>query len=225
MSTKTPTPVPEWLVEVPFFRDRLEAGRELAASFPARLKDGGVVVGLARGGVQVAAEVARSLNAPLDVVAVRKVGHPWQPEYALGAVTPGDGTYLRATDDLPEDVVAAAVERARLAAEELDRRLHSSRQPLDLAGRSAILVDDGLATGATMIAALRWAKAQGASDTVAAIPVAAADSADLVAGEASLVVCPHRVTDFVAVGLWYECFPQVSDEEVIRLLEPAHALA
>lgn len=223
VSTKTEPQLPEWLVAAPLFRDRFEAGRQLASALPERLTDACVVVGLARGGVQVAAEVASSLNVPLDVVAVRKVGHPWQPEYALGAVTPGDGTYLRAGDDLPEDLVTAVVERARRAGEELDRRLHASCPPLDLAGRPVVLADDGLATGATMIAALRWAQARGASETVAAVPVAAADSARLVQGEASLLVCPHTVTDFVAVGLWYERFPQVGDDEVIRLLEQAQS--
>jgi putative phosphoribosyl transferase len=223
VSTKTKDQLPEWLVAAPLFSDRFDGGRQLAAALPERLRDHCVVVGLARGGVQVAAEVARSLNAPLDVVAVRKVGHPMQPEYALGAVTPGDGTYLRAGDDLPDDMLTAVVERARRAAEALDRRLHASRPPVDLAGRTVVLADDGLATGATMIAALRWARARGASETVAAVPVAAADSAKLVEREASQLVCPHTVTDFMAVGLWYERFPQVGDDEVIRLLEQAQS--
>ncbi|HSC90468.1 MAG TPA: phosphoribosyltransferase family protein [Gaiellaceae bacterium] len=201
----------------PLFADRVDAGRLLGQALEAEREDA-VVVGLARGGVVVAAEVASRLALPLDVVAVRKVRHPWQPEYALGAVTPGDGVYVRGPDGLTDAQVQAAVDAAAGAAAELDRRLHAAVPPLDLAGRTAVLVDDGLATGATMVAAVRWARARGAARVVVAVPVGAVESLAALEGEADAVVCPYPLDQFVAVGLWYGSFAPVGDEEVERLL-------
>lgn len=200
------------------FVDRRDAGRRLAAALEGEREPSLVIVGLARGGVVVAAEVAHALEAPLDVVAVRKVGHPLQPEYALGAVTPGDGVYMRAHDDLTDDEVAAAVEGARAEARLLDRRLHAEHRPLDLAGTTVAAVDDGLATGATMVAALRWARAAGAARVIAAVPVAAPVSLDLVRAEADEVVCLCAPAHFCAVGAWYGAFDPVDDEDVVHLL-------
>jgi putative phosphoribosyl transferase len=205
------------------FRDRFEAGRRLADALRDERGPDLVIVGLARGGVQVAAEVARALGAPLDVVAVRKIGHPWQPEYAIGAVTPGDGVYLRASNGLTESEVAQAVVATKDAAAALDRRLHCRRAPAGLGGKTALIVDDGLATGATMMAATRWARQAGATRVVAAIPVAAAETAALVRKEVDALVALHELSAFGAVGLWYEEFPQVNDDEVIRLLDDAAA--
>ncbi|MGZ8692195.1 MAG: phosphoribosyltransferase [Gaiellaceae bacterium] len=206
-----------WMFGRPLFRDRFEAGRRLAEA----LGDGrdAVVVGLARGGVPVAAEIARALRAPLDVVAVRKVGHPRQPEYALGAVTPGDGVYVRGSDGLTEQQVARAVATAKEAAVALDRRLHARRPAASLQGRTVLLVDDGLATGATMIAAARWARTSGAGRVVVAVPVAAAESAELVRQEVDDFVSLHEPAYLGAVGVWYETFAQVDDDEVLRLLD------
>jgi putative phosphoribosyl transferase len=200
------------------FADRRDAGRALAAELEGERGPELLVVGLARGGVEVAAEVARALAAPLDVVAVRKVGHPWHPEYGIGAVTPGDGVYVRGSDGLAREDVAAAVEAAKAKAALLDVRLHAEHPALDLHDKTVVAVDDGLATGATMIAALRWARASGAARVVAAVPVAAAESLELVRPEADAVVCLHAIELFFAVGLWYESFPQVDDGEVIRLI-------
>ena len=190
----------------------------LARALAAEPLTDAMVVGLARGGVVVAAEVARELGLPLDVVAVRKVGHPFQPEYALGAVAPGGGVYIRDPGGLTEAELAAQVERAEASAAELDRTLHAGREPIPLAGRTCLLVDDGLATGATMIAAVRWARARGAARVVAAVPVGASQSAALLRDEADAVVCPHELADLVAVGLWYRSFGQVDDAEVAALL-------
>jgi putative phosphoribosyl transferase len=202
----------------PLFVDRSDAGRALAVELEDERGPDLIVVGLARGGVEVAAEVARTLGAPLDVVAVRKIRHPRQPEYALGAVTPGDGVFVRGRDALTEEWLAKIVGETKAQAAELDRRLHADQPPLDLHGKTALVVDDGLATGATMIAALRWARAAGAGRVVAAVPVAAAESLEVVRAEADEVVCPHPREPFYAVGAWYASFGQVDDDEVTRLI-------
>ena len=200
------------------FADRADAGRRLARALESERDPRTVVVGLPRGGVVVAAEVARVLGAPLEVVAVRKVGHPRQPELAIGAVTHGGRLYLRSSEGLSAREVAAAVDRASERAAELDQALRAGRPEPDLRGRSAIVVDDGLATGATMIAALRWARAIGAARVVAAFPVGAAQSMSLVRAECDSVVCPHVLPDLGAVGRWYRDFEQVETAEVVRLL-------
>jgi predicted phosphoribosyltransferase len=151
------------------------------------------------------------------------VGHPWQPEYGIGAVTPGDGVYLRGPNGLTEEQVDAAVDVARAKAVALDRRLHAEHDRLDLAGKTVLVVDDGLATGGTMIAALRWARAGGAARVVAAVPVAAADSLELVRREADEVVCLYALSPFFAVGVWFAAFDQVDDAEVVRLLAQSRA--
>ncbi len=203
----------------PLFADRREAGRALAAALERERGPDLVVVGLARGGVETAAEIARALDAPLDVVAVRKIGHPWQPEYGIGAVTPGDGVYVRAPDGLTDEQVATAVEATKAKAALLDERLHAEHPPLDLRGRTVLVIDDGLATGATMIATLRCTRAAGAARVVAAVPVAAAASIELLRPEADEVVCLHPLEHFFAVGSHYASFGQVDDEAVIQLLD------
>ncbi len=205
----------------PVFLDRADAGRQLGDVLQAERGRDCVVVGLARGGVQVAAEVARALDAPLDVVAVRKVRHPWQPEYALGAVTPGNGVYVRGPNGLSEEELAQAVETARAQAIALDGVLHARSPSMSLVRTVVILVDDGLATGATMIAAARWAKAAGAARVVAAVPVAAADSTRQLRREVDDVVALYTPTRFFAVAGWYAHFPQVDDSEVLQLLDAA----
>lgn len=203
---------------LPLFADRGAAGRALATELEREGGDATVLVGLARGGVKVAAEVARSLGAPLDTVAVRKVRHPWRSEYAIGAVTPGDRAYVRGSDGLTDEQLAAAVEAAKARADALDERIHGAIEPLDLAGKTVLLVDDGLATGATMIAAIRWARAEGAARVVVAVPVAATESLDAVRAEADAAVCPHAISPFLAVGVWYASFSQVDDDSVLQLL-------
>jgi len=208
------------LVRAPVFDDRRAAGRVLADEAVDLRGPSLLVFGLARGGVVVAAEVARILGAPLDAIAVRKVGHPWQPEYAIGAVTPRCA-YLRDSDDLSEQDLEQVVGRARLAAIELDARLHAERGAPAPAGKVVLVVDDGLATGATMIAALRALRAAGAALVIAGVPVGAAESLGDLQDEADRVICPFPVSPFVAVSIWYARFGQVGDREVIRLLDEA----
>jgi putative phosphoribosyl transferase len=214
--------------EVSGFANRHQAGRVLARELEERgtldASDGRIVViGLARGGVEVAAEVAAALHAPLDALAVRKVGHPWQPEYGIGAVTPGSIEYIHAHDGLTDEEVAQAVRVAAMKAEALDATLHAQHARVDVEGSRCILVDDGLATGGTMIAAVRWARARRALHVVVATPVAAEKTAQSLEREKDVdsVVCLLTPLDFGAVGLWYDDFHQVSDEAVIALLAEA----
>jgi putative phosphoribosyl transferase len=200
------------------FADRREAGQLLAEQLLSEKRHDPVVIGLARGGVAVAAEVARALEAPLDALAVRKVGHPWQPEYAIGAVTPGGGGYLRGHDGLTDEQVESAVETARRKAEALDARLHAHRPAVPISDRACLLVDDGLATGATMVAAVRWAWAEGARRVVVAVPVGAAPTVARLRSEVDELVVLEAPEDFGAVGYWYEHFEPVEDEDVLALL-------
>jgi putative phosphoribosyl transferase len=211
--------VERWFSTEPLFLDRSDAGRRLGEALEAERGPDSVVVGLARGGVQVAAEVARALEAPLDLVAVRKVKHPWQPEYALGAVTPEGGVYVRGPNGLSPEELARAVAAAKEQALELDLRLHAGHPGLSLERKTVILVDDGLATGATMIAAARWARAARASRVVAAVPVAAEASACQVREEVDELVALATPSRFFAVATWYVRFPQVDDDEVLQLLD------
>lgn len=177
----------------------------------------------------MAAEVARALGAPLDVLVVRKVGHPLHREYALGAVTADGPTYLRDMRGLDGRALPQLRARVRAAAEEaraMDERLHEETGRIDPSGATCVLVDDGLATGATMVAACRWARAHGASRVVAAVPVGASDSVGALRAEADEVVCPYAVFDFWAVSIWYADFDQTGEDEVRALLRhgrPAEA--
>ncbi len=208
------------------FHDRLDAGRALTAALERSELGDAVVVGLARGGVAVAAEVARRLSLPLEALAVRKIGYPRQPEYGIGAVTPGrGGTYVRTPEDLDEHELSDVIARATAQADALDRVLHQRHPHRDLQGKTAVLVDDGLATGATMVAAVRWARSQGAVRVLVAVPVGAAESVSLLRVEADEVICPHAQRRFGAVGFWYEVFTQVEDDEVVALLDELRAPA
>jgi predicted phosphoribosyltransferase/alpha-beta hydrolase superfamily lysophospholipase len=202
------------------FTDRRQAGR-LLAPLVAAATTAPVVIGLARGGVVVAAEVARALGAELDALAVRKIGHPWQPEYAIGAVAPGGEPFLRSADGLTPAQVAAAAAQARVAAARLDEALHARYARVPVAGREVVLVDDGLATGATMVAACRWARAEGAARIVVAVPAAPTATVEALRREADEVVAIHAVESFGAVGFWYERFDQVDTDGVLRLLDAA----
>lgn len=198
------------------FRDRADAGRAVARALGDAQPDDPLVLGLARGGVPVAAEVARALGAPLDVLVVRKVGHPQQPEYALGAVT-ADGTrFLR--EHVPG--IEAVAGRAADDAAAMEHRLRDGRDAIPVGGRDVVLVDDGLATGATMIAAARSVRRAGCRRVVVAVPVGPADTLRALRREADEVVCALVPRDLVAVSRWYDDFHQVTDDEVRRLIAP-----
>lgn len=205
------------------FRDRSDAGRRLAAALAPLELEHPVVLGMARGGVAVAAEVASTLHAPLDVVVVRKLGHPQQPELALGAI--GEGGVRVLNDTLvaqlgvPDDVIEAVAARETA---ELGRRLDAYRgehRALDLSGRTAVVIDDGLATGATARAALAVVRHHGAARVVLGVPVAPPGALALLEAVADAVVCVEVTERFTGLSQWYEDFRQVSDDEVRTLLD------
>jgi putative phosphoribosyl transferase len=204
------------------FADRADAGRQLAARLDHLRGHPLVVLGLPRGGVAVAREVAAALDAPLDVIVARKLGAPMQPELAIGAIA-GGARVLRA------DVIGALgisgeeldriTQREQARADELERRLRHGRGPLDVAGRVAVVVDDGLATGATALAAVRAVRQRRPERIVLAVPVAPPETVAELAREVDEVVALQQPPDFRAVGMWYEIFAQVSDDEVEAMLD------
>lgn len=205
----------------PLFDDRDDAGRRLATELVGLSDRKGapvVVIGLARGGVPVAAEVARRLGARLGVLAVKKVGHPLQPEFALGAVTPGGALYLRERGGLSPEEIDRVVSRAVDEVGRKAARFSAVSPPPHPSGAVCVLVDDGLATGATLVAAARWARAEGAARVLAAVPVASTEGAALLADEVDAVVCPYVTDAFGAVSVWYRHFDQVDDSTVEKIL-------
>lgn len=204
------------------FVDRTGAGEALAEALSGRVEgDDPVVLGIPRGGVVVAAAVARALELPLDVVVPRKLGAPHNPELGIGAIAPG----VRVLD--VRMVRALGVSRAYIEEEvarqeaEIARRMQTyrvGRPPLELEGRLVHIVDDGVATGGTAIAAVRWAKARNAQRVALAVPVAPPQTLAALSREADEVVALEAPSGFGSVGEWYERFDQTSDEEVIGLL-------
>jgi putative phosphoribosyl transferase len=203
------------------FVDRRDAGERLAAALAPLADEDMVVLGIPRGGVEIAAVVAEALHAPLDVVIPRKVGAPGNPELGLGAVAEDvevlDQHLIRVLD-VSEDYLRREISAQR---EEIARRsslYRSGRPPVDLTGKVAVVVDDGVATGGTAAAALRWARAKGAKKVVLAVPVAPLEAVRRLEGEADEIRVLATPEPFFAVGQWYGSFPQISDERVIELL-------
>lgn len=209
------------------FSNRAEAGRMLASLLSAYCdRDDAVVLGLPRGGVPVAFEVATALHLPLDVMLVRKLRAPGEPELAIGAIASGGISILNdPVARLLEDRVQLRAEHQRQSIE-LRRReslYRNGRLPLDIRRRTVILVDDGAATGASMRAAIRAARQMGAARVVAAVPVASSDAVRLMRDEADEVVCPFEPELFLSVGEWYRDFEQTDDTEVVALLAQSRA--
>ncbi|MEX2324244.1 MAG: phosphoribosyltransferase family protein [Nitriliruptoraceae bacterium] len=209
------------------FVDRHHAGRLLAAELLTHTYEQPVVLALPRGGVPVAYEVADALGAVLDVLVVRKLGCPWQPELGLGAITEGGIRLLNHDLIRSSGVSASEVESvARIEAAELARRVASyrgSRSPTPVAGRTAIIVDDGFATGFTARAAAQAVRQLGARSVVLAAPVAPATTVNELANVADNVVCLHAPARFSAIGAFYHDFTQVSDDDVRSLLATSGA--
>ena len=207
------------------FEDRGDAGRRLAGRLKPYADERPVVFALPRGGVPVGVEVSRSLNATLEVIVARKLGAPDQPEFGIGAVAPGGVRILnervvRALG-IPEDYLDRVSARESEEAERRLRLFRSDRPYPDLRMRTAILVDDGLATGVTARAALLALRRLEPGRLVLAVPVCAPQTAELLRPETDGLICLLMPDDLGAVGLWYRNFEQVPDEEVVRLLEEA----
>jgi len=208
---------------MPRFRDRHDAGRLLAAKLGTYANRPDVIVlALPRGGVPVAAEVARALGAPLDVFLVRKLGIPGHEELAMGAIATGGVRVLN--DDvvralhIPDRVIDAVAEQEARELARRERLYRGGRPPLDVRGRTVILVDDGLATGATMLAAVQALRQQRPARMVVAVPIAPPETCEELRAEVDDVICAVTPEPFHAVGLWYEDFSQTTDEEVRDLL-------
>lgn len=204
------------------FADRAEAGRRLAEALDHLDGEDVAVLGIPRGGVEAAAEVAGRKGWPLDVVIPRKVGAPSNPELGLGAIAPG----VRVLDKRMLDALGVSEEyldrEIRKQEEEIRRRTESYRRgkpALQLEGKTAVIVDDGIATGGTAIAAVRWARTQGARRVILAVPVAPREALAKLSKEADEVVCLETPDRFFAVGQWYGYFPQVGDDQVVELLD------
>jgi putative phosphoribosyl transferase len=210
------------------FRDRRDAGRRLAAELSSYANRADLIVlALPRGGVPVGFEVAAALHAPLDVFVVRKLGLPWHEELAMGALASGgvrilDEHLIRVARVSEEELArVTAAEQAEL--ERREQLYRGDRHFPDLTGRTVILVDDGLATGSTMRAAVAALRQEGPTGIVVAVPVAAPETCDAFRDLADDVVCAATPEPFRAVGLWYEDFSQTTDAEVHDLLERARA--
>jgi putative phosphoribosyl transferase len=207
------------------FRDRRDAGRRLAERLSTFRDQDAVVLGLPRGGVPVASEVARLLDAPLDVIVVRKLGVPFQPELGMGAV--GEDGVRVLNDDVMRLARVGADELARVEARERAEvqaraaRFRGDRPRVDLAGRTVIIVDDGIATGGTARAALQVARAHGAARVVLAVPVAPPDTVQELSTDADEIICLETPELFFAIGEWYQDFSQVPDDQVVALLADA----
>jgi predicted phosphoribosyltransferase len=206
------------------FNDRSEAGRKLAKALARYRNQQPAILALPRGGVPVAAEIASALDAPLDLVLVRKIGVPFQPELAMGAVVDGATPLIVRNDDVIESAgigeteFKAVCDRELAEIERRRRRYLGSRERLDIAGHTAIVVDDGIATGATMRAALRATRMRNPRRLVLAVPVGPTDSLAAMREEADDVVCLEDYMYFGAIGAFYDDFRQISDEEVLETL-------
>lgn len=211
------------------FQDRTEAGRRLAEALSDLRDADPVVLALPRGGVPVGAEIARALGCPLDIVLVRKIGAPGQPELALGAVVDGPTPECVLNDDIIALTGASPAHIARTEVHEItemERRralYRGDREPVPAAGRTAILVDDGVATGATMKAAIVGVRRAGPARLVVAVPVGAPETVAALETLADAVHCLHVPPALHAIGLYYRDFSQVDDDTVIALLQAAGA--
>lgn len=210
------------------YRDRKEAGQRLAERLlDYRDRSDVVVLGLPRGGVVIASEIARRLHAPLDVFVVRKLGVPGQEELAMGAIASGGVRVLNSAVvdvcGIPASVIEEVTEQERRELERRERLYRGVRPPIAIEGRTVILVDDGIATGATMRAAVAALRRLKPARIIVAAPTAAPQACELLSKEADEVICDIMPDPFYSVGLWYDDFTQNSDEEIRELLEHAAA--
>lgn len=211
------------------FADRIDAGIRLGRALGSYRGTRPLVLGIPRGGLPVAAEVAKALDGELDVIVARKLGSPISPELAVGAVTADGARYLNeeviADLGVPDAYLDRVTQEKAAEARQREERFRRGRPPLDVAGRTVILVDDGLATGSTMVAAARSLRARHPAKLVIAVPVGPRETCERMEAEADEVVCLQMPEYFLAVGLHYIDFSQTEDEDVERILREAHPAA
>lgn len=205
------------------FANRTSAGKQLADLLVDRGIDADIILAVPRGGLPVGRAVADALDKPLDIVAARKIGAPHNPELAIGAVSSGGSVWLNEhlieQLGVPDAYVEEGIDREQANARAKIDRYRTDRPPLDLDGKTVLIVDDGVATGATTIACIREARDAGAAHVVLAVPVGPPDSLDRLEAEADAVIAVETPGDFSAVGQFYREFNQVTDEQAIAYLE------
>lgn len=203
------------------FRDRFEAGEQLAKALQAyRNRKDVIILAIPRGALQIGKVLHERLNAPLDIIVTKKIPHPMSEEYAIGAVGPGGEYFVTpAALEAGEEYIGRERERIGAAVEEKYRRYRGKKEKPDLRGKVVIIVDDGIATGSTMIAAIHVIRKQNPARIVVAVPVGPPDTVEKLAGEVDEMVCLFRPQYFYAIGQFYENFVQVEDEEAIAILK------
>lgn len=210
------------------YKDRRDAGMVLAQALQHYAKDNtAIVLALPRGGVPVAYEVAKALRLPLDIFIARKLGFPGHEEFAMGAIASGNTLFLnRALIEqarIPEDIINSVIEKEKQELARREKTYRNNRPFPDLTGKTVLLIDDGIATGFSLRAAIAGLKMLQPKRVVIAVPVAAADTLAELRGLVDEIVCPLQPANLQAVGLWYQNFSQTSDEEVMELLSNLHA--
>lgn len=203
------------------FEDRKEAGEKLASRLKELINDNTIILAVPRGGVNIGYEIAKRYNAPLDVIIVKKIGHPRNPEYAIGAVSMDDSFIYPDHVNIPRDYIRSEVTEKQRESRERYRELRGEEPPLDLTCKQVILVDDGVATGATMKMAIRVVRKKNPYRIIVAIPVAPPASAASLKEEADEVITLMEPVGFMAIGQFYKDFSQVPTEEAKRYLERA----
>lgn len=207
--------------DIALFTDRKQAGMELASLLKEYKGSDAVVLAIPRGGLPLGAMISESLDLPLDVVLSKKIGHPTNKEYAIGAISLHGRILSENAREVSQAYVEKETKRIRKLLKERDALFHRKKKALPLRGRTVILVDDGIATGSTVQATMQLLRQEGCSEVILAIPVAPASVIRKLANsnEVDRIICPHQPRVFFAIGQFYERFEQVSDEEAIRILE------
>ncbi|MDN3670542.1 phosphoribosyltransferase family protein [Echinicola jeungdonensis] len=202
------------------YKDREEAGVILARELFKYKDSNAIVVGIPRGGVPVAYELAKALHLPLEIILTKKLGYPGNKEYAIGAVGLKD-LYLTTQSHIPEEYIQEEIKDLRDRLQEMDKKFNGNRNPLSLKGKTVLLIDDGIATGITLHGTIQVLKHQKPARIILAVPVAPQDSLDQLASSVDEIICPLIPKSLYAVGQFYYNFYQVSDDEVLELLQEA----
>jgi putative phosphoribosyl transferase len=205
-----------------YFNDRYDAALQLAPRLEKYRKEDGVILAVPRGGVPIGAYLARFLGYPIDLLMTKKIGHPFNKEYAIGAVSPA-GSVLNDTVNVPEGYIDSEIKRIRAQLLDSYKKFMGNRPPAELEGKTVIIIDDGVATGQTMLASIKMIRDKNPRKIVVAVPVAAAEAAEKIKQEADELVCLYVPDVFYGVGMFYDDFTQVEDEEVTALLKDMKA--